>query len=268
MNATWDLLDTPSEKSVVVALDHGINMGAVEQFEDPEATLEAVLAGRPNGVLVGPYFAERYADRFAETDTDVLVTADFVSPSSQPGEDVGPWIQQRAFSTEHLCEIDPVGVKSVLAFGRQDRRSFERNVEYITDLADELRGTDIPHIVETVMWGKEIPSRFETDPEYVANAARIGWELGADILKLPYTGDVESFEPIVHNAPVPVMILGGPSSGSVRALLDDVDGAMAAGADGLIVGRSIWQTEDPTAVVSSLMDVVHETASVEEAWNG
>ncbi|MDL5363368.1 class I fructose-bisphosphate aldolase [Halalkalicoccus sp. NIPERK01] len=266
MNTTWDLLDTPSKRSVVVALDHGINMGAVEQFEDPKSTLESVLAGRPDGVLVGPHFAEHYGDILARSKTDVLLTADFVSPSSQPGEDIGTWVQQRAFSTDHLCEIDPVGVKSVLAFGRQNRRAFERNVEYITDLAEELRGTDIPHIVETVMWGNEIPSRFETDPQYVANAARIGWELGADILKVPYTGDVESFKPIVDTAPVPLMILGGPSSGSVRALLGDVSDAMDAGARGLIVGRSIWQTEDPAAVVSALREIVHEEATVDAVW--
>ncbi|WP_254546914.1 class I fructose-bisphosphate aldolase [Halomarina pelagica] len=262
----FDLLDTESGNAVVVALDHGIGMGAVEEFEDPATTLEAVLEGEPDGVLVGPHFARRYSDAFTASDADVLVTADFVAPSSQPGENVGPWVQTPAFDTDRLLACDPVGVKSVLAFGRHDRRAFERNVDYISALADELDGTGVPHIVETVMWGKEIPARFETDARYVANACRIGWELGADILKVPYTGDVDSFEPIVSDAPVPTMVLGGPSSGSVRATLDDVAGAMAAGARGLIVGRSIWQTEDPAAVVAALRDVVHRGASVESAW--
>lgn len=123
-----------------------------------------------------------------------------------------------------------------------------------------------PHIVETVTWGNEIPSRFETDPKYMANAARIRWELGADILKVPYTGGVESFKPIVDTAPVPFVILGGPSTRSVRALLDDVSGVMDAGARGLIVGRSIWQTEDPAAVVSALREIVHEEAAVDAVW--
>lgn len=261
-----DLLDTESGNAVVVALDHGIGMGAIDGFEDPQATLDAVLAGGPDGVLVGPYFAERFADTFAASSTDVLVTADFVSPSSRPGEDVGPWVQQHAFDTDRLLACDPVGVKSVLAFGRQESQSFERNVDYVTDITESLRGTGIPHVVETVMWGNEVPDRFETDTEYVANACRIGWELGADILKAPYTGDRDSFEPIVQNAPVPVMILGGPSSGTVRAMLDDVAGATAAGARGLVMGRSVWQTEDPAAVVSALRRIVHDGETPEAAW--
>ncbi|WP_424000551.1 class I fructose-bisphosphate aldolase [Haloarcula salina] len=263
----FDLLDTDSGNAVVVALDHGIGMGAMDGFEDPQATLDAVLAGEPDGVLVGPYFAERFADTFAASSTDVLVTADFVSPSSQPGEDVGPWVQANAFDTDRLLACDPVGVKSVLAFGRQNRRAFERNVEYVTEITESLRGTGVPHLVETVLWGKEVPDRFETDPQYVANACRIGWELGADVLKAPYTGDRESFEPIVANAPVPVMILGGPASGSVRAMLDDVAGAMAAGARGIVMGRSVWQTEDPAAVIDALDGIVHDGADPATAWS-
>lgn len=263
----YDLLDTRSGNAVVVALDHGIGMGAVEGFEDPRAPLDAVLAGDPDGVLVSPPFAEHYADAFADSSTDVLVTADFVSPSTHPGEDVGGWAQSRAYDTERLLDCDPAGVKCVLAFGRDDRRAFERNVDYVTDLAEELRGTGVPLIVETVMWGKAIPDRFETDAEYVANAARIGWELGADVLKVPYTGDVDEFAAIAENAPVPTMVLGGPASGSERAILDDVAGAMAGGARGLVVGRSIWQTDDPETVVSALDAIVHDGASVDEVWD-
>ena len=262
----YDLLDTQSGNAVVVALDHGIGMGAIDGFEAPQVTLDAVLAGKPDGVLVGPYFAEQFADTLAASSTEVLVTADFVSPSNRPGEDIGPWVQQHAFDIDRLLACDPVGVKSVLAFGRQDSRSFERNVDYTTDITESLRGTGVPHIVEPVLWGNDVPDRFETDTEYVANACRIGWELGADILKSPYTGDRDSFEPIVENAPVPVMILGGPSSGSVRAMLDDVAGAMAAGARGLVMGRSVWQTEDPAAVVSALRRIVHDSDTPEVVW--
>lgn len=166
-----------------------------------------------------------------------------------------------------MLACDPVGVKSVLAFGRQDSQSFERNVDYTTDLTESLRGTDVPHIVETVMWGNEVLDRFETETEYIANACRIGWELGTDILKAPYTGDCDSFEPIVQNALVRVMILGGPSSGSVQAMVDDVAGAMAAGARGIVMGRSVWQTGDPAAVMSALCRVVHNSDAPEAVWS-
>ncbi|EJN57366.1 class I fructose-bisphosphate aldolase [Halogranum rubrum] len=261
------LLDTPSGNAVVVALDHGLSLGAPEGFENPLETLNKVLRGEPDAVLVGPHFARRYQERLQEADVDVILTADVVTFSTSPGRDHGEDLWTPAFDAEFLQELDPVGVKTVLVFGRDDNETFRRNIEYVSQLAEQLRGTEIPLVVEPVMWGERIPDQLETDTDYVADAMRMGWEFGADILKAPYTGSVESFEPLVENSPVPVMILGGPATGTTRAMLESVEGAMDAGARGLMIGRTIWKSENPARTVSALMEIVHEGASVEEVWD-
>ncbi|WP_416841457.1 class I fructose-bisphosphate aldolase [Haloferax sp. DFSO52] len=263
---TAKLLDTPSGNAVVVALDHGLSLGAPEGFKKPEATLETVLRGEPDAVLVGPHFARHYSDQLKEADVDIILTADVVTWSTSPGRDHGQDLWTGAFDTEFLKELDPVGVKTVLVFGRDDNETFRRNVEYVSQLSEELRNTDIPLVVEPVMWGERIPDQLETDPEFVADAMRMGWEFGADILKAPYTGSVESFEPIVENAPVPVMILGGPATGTTRGMLESVEGAMDAGARGLMIGRTIWKSDDPERTVEALMSIVHDGATVDEVW--
>ena len=264
---TTQLLDTPSGNAVVVALDHGLSLGSPEGFDTPEETLDKVLEGRPDGVLVGPHFARHYRDRLREADVDVVLTADVVTWSTSPGREHGEDLWTPAFDAEFLRELDPVGIKTVLVFGRDDNETFRRNVKYIGEMAEELRGTDVPLVVEPVMWGERIPDQLETDPEYVADALRMGWELGADILKAPYTGNVESFAPIVSNSPVPVMILGGPASGTTRAMLESVEGAMDAGARGLMIGRTIWKSDDPARTVAALTEIVHEGASVDDVWD-
>ncbi len=261
------LLDTPSGNAVVVALDHGLSLGSPEGFETPEETLDEVLRGEPDAVLVGPHFARHYRERLEEADVDIVVTADVVTWSTSPGRDHGQDLWTPAFDAEFLQELDPVGVKTVLVFGRDNNETFRRNVEYIGQLAEELRDTGIPLVVEPVMWGERIPDQLETDSEFVADAMRMGWEFGADILKAPYTGSVESFQPLVENAPVPVMILGGPATGTTRGMLESVEGAMESGARGLMIGRTIWKSEDPARTVTALMKIVHEGASVEEAWD-
>ncbi|WP_342028346.1 class I fructose-bisphosphate aldolase [Halogranum amylolyticum] len=261
------LLDTPSGNAVVVALDHGLSLGAPEGFENPRETMDKVLRGKPDAVLVGPHFARHYQERLQEADVDVILTADVVTFSTSPGRDHGEDLWTPAFDAEFLQELDPVGVKTVLVFGRDDNETFRRNIEYISQLAEQLRDTGIPLVVEPVMWGERIPDQLETDTDYVADAMRMGWEFGADILKAPYTGSVESFEPLVENSPVPVMILGGPATGTTRAMLESVEGAMDAGARGLMIGRTIWKSEDPARTVSALMEIVHEGASVEEVWD-
>jgi len=262
----YELLETRSGNAVVVALDHGLSLGAVEGFHDPGETLDRVLDADPDAVLVGPHFARRFDDRLNQSDTDVVLTADIVTFSPNPGHDEGDDIWTPAFDTDLLLDLDPVGVKAVLVFGRDDTEMFRRNQAYIAELAEDLRGTGVPLAVEPVMWGRRIPGSFEADPDLVARATRMAWEYGADILKAPYTGDVDSFGPIVRNAPVPTMILGGPASGTTREMLDDVAGPMEAGARGLMIGRSIWKADDPTRTVSALNRIVHDGASAAEAW--
>jgi DhnA family fructose-bisphosphate aldolase class Ia len=261
------LLDTQSGNAVVVALDHGLSLGAPDGFKNPVETIDKVLAGEPDAVLVGPHFARHYQERLEEADVDVVLTADVVTWSTSPGRDNDQDLWTPAFDAEFLRELDPVGVKVVLVFGRDDNETFIRNVEYIGELAEQLRGTGVPLVVEPVMWGRRVPEQLETDPDFVADAMRMGWEFGADILKAPYTGSVESFEPLVENSPVPVMILGGPATGTTRGMLESVEGAMESGARGLMIGRTIWKSENPAQTVSALNEIVHDGASVEEVWD-
>jgi DhnA family fructose-bisphosphate aldolase class Ia len=267
MADTYDVFDTPSNRTVVVALDHGLNMGVLDGFEDPEATLRAVLAGGPDGVLVGPHFARRFASLLDDAAVEVLLTADAALFSTRPGQQTGDDVWTPAFSVPFLRDFDPSGVKVALAFGRDDRRVFERNVAYVCELAEQLHGTGIPLVVEPVMWGRRVPDDRATDPDLVANGARLAWEYGADVLKVPYTGSVETFESIVDAAPVPVTILGGPSSGDPDGLLHTVADAVDAGARGLVVGRSIWQTPDPERIVRALTAVVHDGTDPDDAWS-
>jgi DhnA family fructose-bisphosphate aldolase class Ia len=262
-----ELLDTRSGNALVAAIDHGLSLGAADGFRDPKATLQSVLDGEPDAVLVGPHFARHYSDLIRDASVDIVVTADIVASSTRPGFDDGQDVWTPGFDSELLFDLDPMGVKVVLVFGRDDRQMFVRNLSYVAEMAETLRGTDIPLVVEPVMWGGRVPTELETHPEYVARAARMAWEYGADILKLPYTGDSETFEPIVKNAPVPVMILGGPNTGSTRGMLSAVEGAIAAGARGVMIGRSIWKTDDPTSVVTALDGIIHDDQSPEDVWD-
>jgi DhnA family fructose-bisphosphate aldolase class Ia len=263
---TGSLLDTPSGNAVVVALDHGLSLGAVDGYRRPTETLENVLSARPDGVLVGPHMYRRYRDRFDDAGVDVVLTADSVMFSTRPGYDDDEELWTPAFDPDLLVELDPAGVKVVLVFGREDGDLFTENVAYVAELAERLRGTGIPLVVEPVMWGPRIPERFETDPEYVERAMRIAWEYGADVLKVPYTGEPDSFERAVAAAPVPSFILGGPASGTTREMLADVEAAVDCGARGVMIGRSVWKSEDPSATVEALTRIVTEGASVGAVW--
>ena len=92
-------------------------------------------------------------------------------------------------------------------------------------------------------------------------------EEAADIVKVVYTGSVESFMEVVDGCPVPVVIAGGAKMGSDEEIFRMVEDALKAGAAGVSIGRNAFQHKNPTKMVQALSKMVHEGVSVEEAIN-
>jgi len=111
--------------------------------------------------------------------------------------------------------------------------------------------------------GRKIKDEYNVD--VVRHAARVGAELGADVVKVSYTGSPESFREVVAGCHVPVIIAGGPKMDSDKAVLEMVKGAIEAGASGTSIGRNVFQHKNPAKMVKALCMIVHENASVDEA---
>ena len=102
----------------------------------------------------------------------------------------------------------------------------------------------------------------EAEPDHysqlVAHAARIGVELGADVIKTQYTGSPETFERVIRaTRPVPVVIAGGPFRSESDAL-SAASGAVEAGASGVSFGRNVFERDDPARMLRLLHLAVHE----------
>jgi len=94
-------------------------------------------------------------------------------------------------------------------------------------------------------------------PDDVYFAMRTGMELGVDLVKIPYTGDVASFRDIVVGCPVPAVAAGGPRCDTLdqaKAMLADV---VRSGAAGATVGRNVWEQPDIVGAILTLKAVVH-----------
>jgi len=88
----------------------------------------------------------------------------------------------------------------------------------------------MPLMVEPLLSGEDNPIEKKNDPRFLENAYRISLEIGDDILKIPYTGNIESFSRIVANSHVHVMLLVGPKVNSLRDVLQMAREAIGAGA--------------------------------------
>ena len=94
-------------------------------------------------------------------------------------------------------------------------------------------------------------------PSIVAYGARIGLELGADIVKVKYTGSPESFRWVVQSAsPTKVVMSGGPMTNTDEEFLSMVKDVLTAGAIGIAVGRNVWQRKDPLAISEKIHQII------------
>ncbi|HJJ50846.1 MAG TPA: fructose-bisphosphate aldolase, partial [Methanocorpusculum sp.] len=111
--------------------------------------------------------------------------------------------------------------------------------------------------------GKNIKDPFDVDA--LKTCARVAAELGADIVKTSYTGDIDTFHEVVRGAQIPVVIAGGPKMGSDMEMLQMVRDSLDGGGKGVSIGRNIFQHADIIGITSAVSHIVLHDASVEEA---
>jgi len=119
-------------------------------------------------------------------------------------------------------------------------------------------------MVEPVLWGNNIPKEKKNDPELIEHASRMALEFGADILKIPYTGDETEFKELVNNLKVPIFVLGGPKMNNIEGVLKVAKESIEAGAKGIVFGRNVWQNPKMESLILGLKEIVHKNSDVEE----
>ena len=137
-------------------------------------------------------------------------------------------------------------------------------LEITSEISGELAGTSMTLMVEALPCPSErIPDPL--DAKAMADACRLAFEHGADVLKTYATGSAESFRQVTANCPNPVLIAGGAKMDSERAVMQVVRDTLDAGAKGVVFGRNIWQSPHPAKVIKALRHLIHEDGSVDDA---
>ncbi len=140
----------------------------------------------------------------------------------------------------------------------------ERRIGIVARVAGECMRANLPVMVEALpAKSARIPD--PKAPEAMASAARLGFEHGADYIKTYYTGTPEGFRMVVENCPAPTLIAGGPRMDTIEETLGVIQGAMQAGAVGVVFGRNIWQSNNVQGMVRAMSRIVHDDSSVAEA---
>ena len=161
---------------------------------------------------------------------------------------------------EEAIELGADAVSIHINIGAEDER---RMLHDFGAVSREARRWGMPLLAMMYTRGPKIASQY--DPALVKHAARVGAELGADIVKVPYTGSPDTFFEVVEGCFVPVVIAGGEKMDTDEDILKMVRGAMEAGGAGISIGRNVFQHHDPTRIVRAMSGIVHNGMGLDES---
>ena len=238
-------------KTVIVPMDHGVTIGPIQGITNMQEITNKLVKGKADAILVHKGIAKRI-----DTGNAGLIV--MLSGMSNLSPNLNAKVQ--VCSVKEAIRIGADAVSVHVNIGAQDEDKMLQNLGKVTDECDIF---GIPLLAMMYPRGPKIQS--EHAPDAVAHAARIGAELGVDIIKTNYTGDIETFKTVIESCSVPVVIAGGPKCQSLEEVFQTTSDSLKAGAAGLSIGRNVFQCENPTQIVKALSAIVHEGASVEQA---
>lgn len=250
-----------NKKQLVVAMDHARAMGAVEGLEDPGAVIDLAVEAGADAVMTSYGVIKRYKDRLIGR-IPTLLRVD--GGPSFYRED---WLKNTKWSLLHTVEdAEALGVDGVCTMVFMGSEVEMETLEVTSEVAGELSGSSMTLMVEAL----PCPSERIADPldaKAMADACRLAFEHGADVLKTYATGSAESFRQVTKNCPNPVLIAGGAKMDSERAVMQVVRDTLDAGAKGVVFGRNIWQSPHPAKMIKALRHLIHEDGTVDDALN-
>jgi class I fructose-bisphosphate aldolase len=255
-------------RAVCVAADHGYMGDVTPNVVNLRAIAKAVIRGGADGLLLSPGQAVRLAPLFQGPDGPALmVRADWMNLLRLEGSSVVNAVparrlfHQKVLTAEQALKLGATAITIYLFLGYDDKVE-ATGIESCARFASECRSVGLPCIMEPLAVGVHVNETNIVD--VLTLGARVCVELGADVLKIPYTGDVKSFARLVDISQVPVLVLGGERSEDERDALELLADGLEAGCAGCLMGRKVTQSPDPENLIRQLCQIAHEGYSVED----
>ena len=238
-------------KTVIIPMDHGVSVGPIQGLEDMAQIIHDVSKGEADAVLVHAGIAKT-------VDTEKLGLIVHLSGATRYSND--PNYKTQVSTVREALRLGADAVSIHINVGSQREHDM---LDRFGSILEECDNYGLPTLAMMYPRGPGIQN--EHSFEVVSHAARLGYEIGADIVKTNYTGDIDSFRKVVDSVRVPIIIAGGPRAKSDSEALHMISDAMKAGASGASIGRNVFQHQDPTLMTMALADIVHHDSSPERA---
>lgn len=248
------ILDRNTRRTVIVPMDHGVTVGPIQGLIQIPPAANLIAEGGANAAVVHRG-AAMFGHRGYGKDLGLILhlsASTMMSPDSNRKVLVA--------TVEDALQMGADAVSIHVNLGAEDEARMLRDFGTVSSACQRW---GMPLLAMIYTRGPKV--RNEYDVRYVRHAARVGAEMGADLVKVPYTGSPETFREVTDGCASPVVIAGGEKVESDEDVLRMVHDAIAAGGAGASIGRNVFQHRAPAAMVRAIAAIVHGGATVREA---
>jgi putative autoinducer-2 (AI-2) aldolase len=247
-NRLSKIINPDTGRTVMLAVDHGYFLGPTSGLERPAESIVPLLPYADclmlnRGLLRSTIPAEK-------AQLPIVLRA---SGGSSVLKELSN--EEITLSMEDAIRLNASGLALSIFVGAEYEK---QTLDSLSRLVNEGEKFGIPILAVTAV-GKEMGR----DVRYLSLASRIAAELGAHLVKTYYCDD---FEKLVNSCPVPVVIAGGKKLPEPEAL-ELAYNAVQRGAVGVDMGRNIFQSDHPLAMIQAVRSIVHKKANPEQAFD-
>jgi len=265
----------PDGRAMILAYDQGLEHGPRDFLDHPESgnfeyILDIARRGSFTGIVLHAGLAEKFESEIRMSKVPLILKLNGTSELNTEDDPYAPQL----YSVEDAVELGATAVGYTVYSGSEYEDEMQRE---FSKIIREAHSKGIPVIGWMYPRGQSLFDRrsasktlkialeeqektnlaIDETPSIVAYGARIGLELGADIVKVKYTGSPESFRWVVQSAfPSKVVMSGGPMTKTDEEFLSRVEDVLTAGAAGIAVGRNIWQRKDPLTISERIRQII------------
>ncbi|WP_297477817.1 class I fructose-bisphosphate aldolase [Thermococcus sp.] len=253
-------------RALIFAMDHGFEHGPTD-FEEhwehvnPKIIMRKVVRAGIDGVMMLPGTVRLAGDEL-KADTGLMVKLTSKTSLRPKSEQL---LQSQLGFVEDAIKLGADAIAATVYWGSPQEDVMMRQFAEIASYAHDL---GFPVVQFAYPRGPYINEKYGKKEDYrvVMYGARAAVESGSDMIKTYWTGSRETFAKVVEAAAgVPVLLSGGAKTDNPVDFLKLVWEVIEAGGAGAVVGRNIFQRENPEPFIKALLKVVHRNEDPEEA---
>ncbi|MFA5468024.1 MAG: hypothetical protein WC224_03065 [Sphaerochaetaceae bacterium] len=255
---TKTLFNPEDGRTVTVALDHGSIVGPIEGIENPRKVVKECISGGADAILTTKGIVKATIDEWPASVALVLrLSGGFTLLGGKE------FTEEIISEAETALRYGAAWAAMTVKFGHAEEG---RLIKQASLTIDRCHALGLPVMLEVMAKGSLEGKLFApNDPTAIKMAARMGSELGADVIKTYYTGNKDTFREVVEGCPIPILILGGAHHSVKRQFFQDIADSLEAGGKGIAMGRNVWGEGQCEAMLQAIKGLVHNHWSVDEA---